>query len=69
LQLNNTLLIEIAFPFNNGMRIVSVNCLFSQLRSFSGIRPLRETLLRSMKDTCPKTPPWHMRVRIALQPK
>jgi len=46
LQLNNTLLIEIAFPFNNGMRIVSVDCLITQLRSFSAMHPLRATLLR-----------------------
>jgi hypothetical protein len=60
--------IEIAFLFNDGTHIVSVNCAISQARSLCAMRAPRETLLGSMKDTCP-TPHWHMRVSIALELK
>jgi len=48
------------------MRVVSVDYLISEACSLSAMRAPRETLHRSMKDTCP-TPPWHMRIRTALQ--
>ena len=63
-----TLEITITFPVNGGIRVVSVYCLISQLRSLSAMRAPRQTPHRSMKDTRP-TPHWHMRVRIALQRK
>jgi hypothetical protein len=52
--MNNTLLIPIAFPFNEGIRIVSVDSPISQMRLPSAMRAPRETPRRSMKDTCLK---------------
>jgi len=63
-----TLLIKITFPLIGDIRVASMDCLISGVRSPSAMRALHETLLRSMKHTCPK-PHWHMRVRIALQLK
>jgi len=57
LQLNNTLLIEITFPFNGEIHVVSHVCLISQVRS-----PIDEGHVSD-------TPPWHLRVRIAQQQK
>jgi len=47
------LLIPIAYPFNGGMRVASVDCPISEVRSLTAMRAPRETLRRSMKDTCP----------------
>jgi len=55
LQLNDTQLIKIAFPFNGGgVRVVPVDyCQLCQVHSLTAMRAPRETLHRSMKDTCP----------------
>jgi len=52
-------ILRITFPFNGDKCVASVDYPTSQRRSPSAMRAPRETLLRSMKDTCP-TPRWRL---------